>query len=52
VQFGFPLLLGVVLRKIDREKLQIDPDLLQSFGWSYSAYEADVFYYGWMALFR
>ena len=52
MQLGFPLLLGVVLFKMNRAKHQTDPDLLQSFGWSYSSYEAEIFYYGWMGVIR
>ena len=49
---GFPVLVGAVLWKMDRDDAHSDPEYVQSFGWVYGACEAKVFYYGWLAILR
>jgi hypothetical protein len=49
---GFPVVVGAVLWKMNRDDAHSDPEYVQSFGWVYGACEAPVFYYGWLAILR
>jgi hypothetical protein len=49
---GLPLLVGIVLWRMDRAGAHSDVDYVQSFGWIYGACEAHVFYYGWFSILR
>jgi hypothetical protein len=49
---GLPLLVGIVLWRMDRAGAHSDADYVQSFGWIYGACEAHVFYYGWFSILR
>ncbi len=49
---GFPILVGVVLWRINRAGTHAQADNVEAFGWIYGACEADVFYYGWLSILR
>jgi hypothetical protein len=49
---GFPVLVGVMLWRMNRAGTHHEPDNVAAFGWIYGACEADMFYYGWLSILR